>query len=125
MRRGLLLLALLAGSPAAGDTDWLGTLDEARTVQSRNGAFRAELSGRADLEGYFLDQFPPGIIYWDHKWLANPRLALFLDGDDAGTKCLREFYARLRRRLYLREIHLDPGEQPDQLTEDRIRELLS
>jgi DNA primase len=53
------------------------------------------------------------------------RLTLFLDGDDAGTKCLREFYARLRRRLYLREIHLDPGEQPDLLTEDRIRELLS
>jgi DNA primase len=53
------------------------------------------------------------------------RLALFLDGDDAGTKCLREFYARLRRRLYLREIHLEPGEQPDQFTEDRIRELLS
>jgi DNA primase len=53
------------------------------------------------------------------------RLTLFLDGDDAGTKCLREFYARLRRRLYLREIHLEPGEQPDQLTEDRIRELLS
>jgi DNA primase len=53
------------------------------------------------------------------------RLALMFDGDDAGTKCLREFYVRLRRRLYLREIHLEPGEQPDALTEDRIRELLS
>jgi DNA primase len=53
------------------------------------------------------------------------RLALFLDGDDAGTKCLREFYARLRRRMYLREIHLEPGDQPDRLSEDRIRELLS
>jgi DNA primase len=53
------------------------------------------------------------------------RVALMFDGDDAGTKCLREFYARLRRRMYLREIHLEPGEQPDALTEDRIRELLS
>jgi len=53
------------------------------------------------------------------------RLTLMLDGDDAGTKCVREFYARLRRRLYLREIHLEPGEQPDALSEDRIRELLS
>jgi DNA primase len=53
------------------------------------------------------------------------RLALMFDGDDAGTKCLREFYVRLRRRLYLREIHLEPGEQPDVLTENRIRELLS
>ncbi len=47
------------------------------------------------------------------------------DGDDAGTKCLREFYGRLRRRMYLREIHLEPGEQPDRLSEDRIRELLA
>jgi DNA primase len=53
------------------------------------------------------------------------RAALMFDGDDAGTKCLREFYVRLRRRMYLREIHLESGEQPDSLTEDRIRELLS
>jgi DNA primase len=53
------------------------------------------------------------------------RVALMFDGDDAGTKCLREFYIRLRRRLYLREIHLELGEQPDALSEDRIRGLLS
>ena len=53
------------------------------------------------------------------------RLALMFDGDDAGAKCLREFYGRLRRQLHLREIHLEPGEQPDRLSEDRIRELLS
>jgi DNA primase len=52
------------------------------------------------------------------------RLALMFDGDDAGTKCLREFYARLRRRLYLKEIHLESGEQPDSLSEDRIHDLL-
>lgn len=52
-------------------------------------------------------------------------LALMFDGDDSGTKCLREFYARLRRRVYLREIHLEPGEQPDSLSESRIHELLS
>jgi DNA primase len=53
------------------------------------------------------------------------RLALMFDGDEAGHKCLREFYVRLRRRLYLREIHLEPGEQPDALSEERIRELFS
>jgi DNA primase len=62
----------------------------------------------------------------EHLLLAlTDRLALMFDGDDAGTKCLREFYVRLRRRMYLREIHLEPGEQPDALSEDRIRELLS
>lgn len=53
------------------------------------------------------------------------RVALMLDGDEAGTKCLREFYGRLRRRLYLREMHLEAGEQPDALSDERIRELLS
>lgn len=56
---------------------------------------------------------------------STDRLVLMLDGDDAGGKCLREFYGRLRRRLYLREIHLASGEQPDSLSVDRIRELLS
>jgi DNA primase len=53
------------------------------------------------------------------------RLALMFDGDEAGVKCVREFYGRLRRRMYLREIHLDAGTQPDSLTEDEIRTLLS
>ncbi|HEY5622742.1 MAG TPA: toprim domain-containing protein, partial [Gammaproteobacteria bacterium] len=55
----------------------------------------------------------------------SDRIALMFDGDDAGIKCLRDFYGRLRRRLYLREIHLESGEQPDALSDDRIRELLS
>ena len=62
----------------------------------------------------------------EHLLLAHfDRLALMFDGDEAGAKCLREFYARLRRRAYLREIHLEAGEQPDSLSDDRIRELLS
>jgi len=55
----------------------------------------------------------------------SDRLALMFDGDDAGAKCLREFYGRLRRRVYLKEIHLEPGTQPDSLSEDAIRALLS
>lgn len=53
------------------------------------------------------------------------RLALMFDGDEAGVACLREFYRRLRQRVFLKEIHLDLGEQPDALSEDRLRELLS
>lgn len=44
---------------------------------------------------------------------ATDRLILMLDGDDAGAKGAREFYIRLRRRLFLKEIHLEEGEQPD------------
>ena len=28
------------------------------------------------------------------------------DGDESGEKCVREFYRRLRRQVYLKEIHL-------------------
>ena len=52
------------------------------------------------------------------------RLALMFDGDEAGIACMREFYRRLRRKLFLKEIHLGTGEQPDALSEDRIRALL-
>ncbi len=56
---------------------------------------------------------------------ATDRLALMLDGDEAGTKCLRDFYGRLRRRMYLKEIHLEPGAQPDSLSDEEIRALLA
>ena len=55
---------------------------------------------------------------------STDRLMLMLDGDEAGHKCLREFYRRMRRRLFLREVHLEDGEQPDNLSPERIRELL-
>ena len=55
---------------------------------------------------------------------ATDRLMLMFDGDEAGTKCLREFYQRLRRSMFLKEVHLEDGEQPDGLTEDRLRRLL-
>jgi DNA primase len=77
----------------------------------------------------------PGVVALMGSTLSEPqerlllahtdRLALMFDGDDAGNKCLREFYGRLRRRIYLREIHLESGEQPDRLSQDRIRKLLS
>ena len=53
------------------------------------------------------------------------RLALMFDGDEAGYNCLREFYKKLRKRLYLKEIHLEDGEQPDSLPAERIQALLS
>jgi len=53
------------------------------------------------------------------------RLALMFDGDEAGQKCLRQFYGRLRRRMYLKEIHLSDGEQPDSLSDQQIRSLLT
>ena len=53
------------------------------------------------------------------------RLVLMLDGDDAGREGERECYRKLRTRVFLRSVHLADGEQPDDLSGDRLRELLS
>lgn len=55
---------------------------------------------------------------------ATDRLALMFDGDEAGVAALRSVYARLRGRMYLREIHLEQGEQPDNLPDERLQTLL-
>jgi DNA primase len=56
---------------------------------------------------------------------ATDRLALMFDGDEAGVAGLRKVYGRIRRRMYLREIHLEDGKQPDGLSAERLKELLS
>jgi len=53
------------------------------------------------------------------------RWALMFDGDEAGVAGLRKVYGRVRRRVYLREIHLEAGEQPDSLSERRLKGLLA
>jgi len=52
------------------------------------------------------------------------RLALMFDGDEAGVACVRQFYGHLRTRLFLKEVQLATGEQPDSLPLERIRALL-
>jgi DNA primase len=53
------------------------------------------------------------------------RLTLLLDGDEAGNTCRREIWKRLSSQLWLRNAPLEPGEQPDQLTEKQLQALLS
>ena len=55
---------------------------------------------------------------------ATDRLILMFDGDEAGKKCVRQFYGTLRSRVFLKEVQLAQGEQPDQLSPERIRALL-
>jgi hypothetical protein len=47
-------------------------------VQSTDGFFRSDISGLLDLEGYYIDQHPPGLLFGDVSFF-NPRLSLFLD----------------------------------------------
>jgi hypothetical protein len=95
------LLAL--ATPAAADVgDWLDRADRALTVASRDGSLRAQLSGLLDVEGYWIDQRPPGLIFGDGDSFVNPRLSLFLDAH-AGRHVYGFVQARFDRGFDPRE----------------------
>lgn len=93
---GLLMLGTVARGQA-----WLDAVDDALSLKSRNGVFRADVSGLLDLEGYYVDQRPPGLLYEDESFF-NPRLSLFLD-----ARLGEHFYAFAQARF---DRGFDPGE---------------
>lgn len=95
-------LALTALPLAVGAQEFLDRVDDALYVQSKDGACRVDLSGTLDIEGYYIDQRPPGLIFYDHSFV-NPRLSLFLDG-----KFGKHFYAFLQSRI---DRGFDPGDE--------------
>jgi hypothetical protein len=77
---GLLGLFLVIGaSSARAQTELLDELDERLRWSTANGLFQTQLSGLFDLEGYWIDEHPPGLIFGGSSDFANPRLWLFLD----------------------------------------------
>ena len=98
------ILALLGTIALAGPgqaQEWLDRLDDTLSLRSRNGVFQARLSGLFDLEGYYVDQRPPGLLYPTQSF-ANYRTRFFIDAT-AG----KHFYAFLQARL---DRGFDPGE---------------
>jgi len=81
MRRLVAVLALACvgiARPAAAD-DLARRVEDALTVRSPGGTVRARLSGLGDLEGWWTDRPPPGLVFGDGGGFVNPRLSLFLD----------------------------------------------
>ena len=102
MRRGLLLAAgwLALAAPAAAEVEALDRLDRALSLELAGGLVQSELSGLFDLEGAFVDERPPGLLFGDDDELVNPRLTLFLD-------------THLGSRLYsLVQLRVDRGFDP-------------
>jgi hypothetical protein len=74
----LLLSIALFALPIAAHSAWLEQPINPLHLHSTNGFFRSDISGLLDLEGYYVDQRPPGLLYGDNSFF-NPRLSLFLD----------------------------------------------
>lgn len=95
------MLAFLVLGAIARCQSWLDSFENALTLKSANGFFRSDLTGLLDLEGYYVDQRPPGLLFEDESFF-NPRLTLFLD-----TRLGDHFYAFVQARL---DRGFDPGE---------------
>ena len=70
-------LSITAGKLPA--QDFLDRIDRALTISAFDDRVRARLSGTLDIEGYLLQQPPPGLLFTSSEALFNPRLTLFLD----------------------------------------------
>jgi hypothetical protein len=79
VRASVLVAALLLWSRVAGALEVLDRVDQALRWQTPDGWARVELGGRIDVEGYWIDQRPPGLIFGDDEPFVNPRLVMLLD----------------------------------------------
>jgi hypothetical protein len=96
--------AFLALSPIArAQTDWLDQIP--LSIQSKDGNFSTGLSGLLDLEGYRIDQRPPGLIFYQREYSFNPRLSMFLD-----TRLGPHVYSLVQLRI---DRGFDPGSKPN------------
>ena len=95
---------MFGAQPASAQEELLQRLDDSLSYQSSKGFFRSELSGLVDIEGYFIDHRPPGLLFGNAD-LFNPRLSLFLD-----THLGEQFYSLVQFRA---DRGFDPRAVPD------------
>ena len=94
--------ALLIFADYAQAQQLLDQTEDLLRLKSRDGLFDSQLTGLLDLEGYYVDQRPPGLLYEDESFF-NPRLSLFVD-----MTLGSHFYGFLQARL---DRGFDPGEK--------------
>jgi hypothetical protein len=76
MKRLLLFLFLLSSVQAQSV---LESLDDALTLSSADGEWRADVSGLLDLEAYLPEEQALGLVETDDEVFFNPRLTLLFD----------------------------------------------
>lgn len=94
--------ALLVLTSSLSAQPFLDQTEDRLRLRSPDGLFTSQLTGLLDLEGYYVDQRPPGLLDEDESFF-NPRLSLFLD-----MTLGSHFYGFLQARL---DRGFDPGEK--------------
>lgn len=99
------LIFLLLLAPMVRGQAFLESLDEALTVSSADGKWRADMSGLIDLELYAAEMQPLGLLETDDGLFFNPRLTLMLD-----LQMTEHWRAHMQMRT---DRGFDPGFAPD------------
>src|SRR2546428_854896 len=108
LKPSIFFLLLLLESARGGDL--LDQVNDALSIRDSRNHFQLQLSGLVDLEGYFIDQRPPGLINADKGFLFNPRVSVFLDAQFAN-----HFYFFTQAKL---DRGFDPSDQGAQIRLD-------
>jgi len=97
----LIVLAVLSpGLIAQAGDDFFDNMDDHLKFGAFNNYVTTRISGELNLEQYYVQQPPPGLIQTDHNFLSNPSLALNLD-----SQIGPQFYT-------FGEVRLDRGYDP-------------
>jgi hypothetical protein len=102
MVMGLALFAAANGNCRA--QAWLDQLETDLKLKNPSGSVRSDLTVLLDVEGYYVDQRPPGLIFSDESFI-NPRATFYLD-----TMLGRHFYSFVQARV---DRGFDPGQKKD------------
>jgi hypothetical protein len=100
-------LVLVFGSARA---DLLDKVNDALSIRDAKHEFDLQLSGLLDLETYYIDQPPPGLIFTGNNFLFNPRLSIFLD-----AQWTKHFYVFLQTRI---DRGFDPSDEGAEIRAD-------
>jgi len=72
-------LFLVAATHASHAQQFFDAADDYLKFNAFNHAVAGRISGLVDVEEYYVEQPPPGVVYEDHSFLFNPRITLNLD----------------------------------------------
>lgn len=82
MRRSTFIVAIAVVLALDGArAGFLEQVNDALFFHDSQNRLQLQISGLVDLETYFIDQRPPGLIDTDDRFLFNPRLTLYLDAN--------------------------------------------
>jgi hypothetical protein len=93
-RRWAIVFALIVALRSLAPAGFLEQTNDALFFHDSQNLFQLQLSGLVDLEGYYIDQPAPGLIYSSQSFLFNPRLSIFVD-----AQWTKHLYAFVQTRV--------------------------